>query len=118
MQRSMLDTMSRASLADAVALVRGDRYLTYDCTPFNLTAWGFTEGSRNTQNFAWGGILGRVINRALPLHFPATSVFIAFPLVTPSGQPHSMDMVLRKLGQFRGLHVRCAGGGEAYACGG
>ncbi len=30
-------TMSRAILADAVALVRGDRFLTSDFTAFNLT---------------------------------------------------------------------------------
>lgn len=30
-------TMSRAILADAVALVRGDRFLTNDFTAFNLT---------------------------------------------------------------------------------
>lgn len=91
--------MARAILADAVALVRGDRYLTYDCTPFNLTAWGYTEGARNTSNFAWGGMLGRVINRALPRHFPATSVYTAFPLITPTGQPYSSDNILKKLGQ-------------------
>lgn len=93
-------TMSRAILADAVALVRGDRYLTYDLTPFNLTTWGFTEGSRNIYNAAWGGMLGRVIQRGLPRHFPACSVYTHFPLVTPTGQPHSMDNVLHKLGQY------------------
>lgn len=93
-------TMSRAILADAVALVRGDRYLTYDATPFNLTAWGFTEGSRNVNNAAWGGMLGRIIQRGLPQHYPATSVYMHFPLITPTGQPFSMDNVLRKLGQY------------------
>lgn len=93
-------TMSRAILADAVALVRGDRYLTYDCTPFNLTAWGFTEGSRNVFNAAWGGMLGRVIQRGLPRHFPPFSVYMHFPLVTPTGQPHSMDNVLRRLDKY------------------
>lgn len=92
--------MSRAILADAVALVRGDRYLTYDCTPFNLTAWGFTESSRNIYNAAWGGMLGRLIQRGLPRYYPATSVYMHFPLVTPTGQPHSMDNVLRRLGQY------------------
>lgn len=28
--------MSRAILADAIALVRGDRYLTYDLTPYSM----------------------------------------------------------------------------------
>jgi len=42
--------MLQAILADAVALVCGDRHHTYDCTPFSLTAWGFTEGFRNIYN--------------------------------------------------------------------
>lgn len=92
--------MSRAILADAVALVRGDRYLTYDCTPFNLTSWGFTEGSRNPDNAAWGGVLGRLIQRGLPNHFNATSVYSHFPLMTPTGQPHSMDKILKRIGQL------------------
>jgi hypothetical protein len=36
---SPLDTTAGAVLADAMPLVRGDRYLTYDFTPFNLTTW-------------------------------------------------------------------------------
>ncbi|KAF8323486.1 heme peroxidase [Cantharellus anzutake] len=91
-------TMSRAILADAVALVRGDRYLTYDFTPFNLTAWGFTEANRNVDNAAFGGVLGRLIARALPNNFNDSSVWTHFPLITPTGQPHSMDKVLSRLG--------------------
>jgi linoleate 10R-lipoxygenase len=91
------DTMSRAILADAVALVRGDRYLTYDCTPFNLTAWGFTDASRNTENAAWGGQLGRVLARALPNNYDGESVYTHFPLITPTGQPHSMDKTLTRI---------------------
>ena len=87
-------TMSRAILADAVALVRGDRHLTYDFTPFNLTAWGFTEANRNTENAAFGGVLGRLIARGLPNHFNDSSVWTHFPLITPTGQPYSMDKVL------------------------
>lgn len=94
-------TMSRAILADAVALVRGDRYFTYDCTPFNLTAWGFTEGSRNTRNAANGGMLGRILQRGLPRHYPATSVYMHFPLITPTGQPHSMDNVLKRIDKYQ-----------------
>lgn len=84
-----------AILADAVALVRGDRYLTYDCTPFNLTPFGFTEGSRNPNNAAHGGMLGRILHRALPNHYDDSSVYTHFPLVTPTGQKFSMDNVLK-----------------------
>lgn len=94
-------TTSRAILADAVALVRGDRYLTYDFTPFNLTTWGYAEANRNVNNAAWGGVLGRLISRGLPRHFNATSVYTHFPLITPKGQQYSMDNILTKLGLYK-----------------
>lgn len=97
---SHIDTMARAILADAVALVRGDRYLTYDGTPYNLTSWGFTEGARDVKNAAFGGTLSRLFNRGLPQYFPAESVYTHFPLVTPTGQRYSMDNVLRDLGKY------------------
>lgn len=43
-------------------------------------------------------MLGRVLHRALPNHYNATSVYTHFPLITPTGQPHSMDNVLRRNG--------------------
>jgi linoleate 10R-lipoxygenase len=92
--------MARAILADAVSLVRGDRYLTYDATPYNLTAWGFTEGARDIKNAAFGGTLSRLFQRGLPQFFPAESVYTHFPLVTPTGQLLSMDNVLRNLGKY------------------
>ncbi|KAF9506550.1 hypothetical protein BS47DRAFT_1367288 [Hydnum rufescens UP504] len=91
-------TTARAVLADAVALVRGDRYLTYDLTPFNLTTWGFAYANRNPNNAAWGGQLGRVLARALPNHYDADSVYTHFPLITPTGQPDSMDNIVQKNG--------------------
>src|SRR5258708_29036627 len=91
--------MSRAILADAVALVRGDRYLTYDAHSFNLTTWGFFDGTRNTANASWGGILGKLFARTLPRHFNATSVYTHFPLILPTGHTFSMDKILAKLGQ-------------------
>src|SRR5258708_21168555 len=93
--------MSRAILADAVALVRGDRYLTYDGTPFNLTTWGFFDGNRNTSNASWGGVLGKLFARTLPRHFNATSVYTHFPLILPTGHTYSMDKILAKLGQAK-----------------
>ena len=93
--------MSRAILADAVALVRGDRYLTYDFTPFNLTTWGYAEANRNVGNAAWRGVLGRLIARGLPRNFNATSVYTHFPLITPKGQKYSMDNILTNLGLYK-----------------
>ncbi|KAF8337113.1 heme peroxidase [Cantharellus anzutake] len=94
-------TMSRAILADAVALVRGDRYLTYDFTPFNLTTWGFFDGARNVKNASWGGVLGKLFARTLPRHFNSTSVYTHFPLIRPTGHRFSMDKILAKLGQAK-----------------
>ncbi|KAF9512279.1 hypothetical protein BS47DRAFT_1394408 [Hydnum rufescens UP504] len=91
-------TTARAILADAVALVRGDRYLTYDFTPFNLTTWGFVDANRNTENAAWGGQLGRVLARALPNHYDAESVYTHFPLITPTGQEWSIGNILKNKG--------------------
>ncbi|KAF9512302.1 hypothetical protein BS47DRAFT_1486396 [Hydnum rufescens UP504] len=91
-------TTARAILADAIALVRGDRYLTYDFTPFNLTTWGFVDANRHTGNAAWGGQLGRVLSRALPNHYDAESVYTHFPLVTPTGHSWSIDNILEKSG--------------------
>ncbi|KAF8337111.1 uncharacterized protein EI90DRAFT_3014047 [Cantharellus anzutake] len=95
-------TMSRAILADAVALIRGDRYFTYDYTPFNLTTWGFIDSTRNVHNASWGGILGKLFTRALPRHFDAPSVYTHSPLILPTGHPRAMDRVLTKLGQAKG----------------
>ncbi|KAJ7040815.1 heme peroxidase [Mycena alexandri] len=36
-------TISRSILADAVCLTRGDRFLTVEFTPFNLTTWGYRD---------------------------------------------------------------------------
>ena len=98
---SSIDTMSRGILADAVALVRGDRYLTYDATPFNLTTWGFFDGNRNTGNASWGGVLGKLFARTLPRHFNATSTYTHFPLIVPTGHKYCMDKILRRLGQAK-----------------
>lgn len=36
-------TITHAVLSDAVALVRGDRFLTTELNPYNLTQWGYDE---------------------------------------------------------------------------
>ncbi|KAG9022010.1 hypothetical protein FS837_006799, partial [Tulasnella sp. UAMH 9824] len=77
-------TMSRAILADAVALVRGDRFLTNDFTAYNLTAWGMQDCSRDPRNSANGGVLGKLLGRCLPNHFPVDSSYTNFPFIVPS----------------------------------
>ncbi|KAG8910032.1 hypothetical protein FRC01_006585 [Tulasnella sp. 417] len=76
-------TMSRAILADAVALVRGDRFLTNDFTAYNLTAWGMQDCTRDPKNSANGGMMGKLLSRCLPNHFPADSSYTNFPFVVP-----------------------------------
>ncbi|MCJ1331818.1 hypothetical protein MMC10_008510 [Thelotrema lepadinum] len=75
-------TTSRAVLADAVALVRGDRFYTTDYTPNNLTHWGFNECNYDmaVDN---GAVFYKLILRAFPNHFKPNSVYAHFPFNTP-----------------------------------
>ena len=88
-------TISRAILADAIALIRGDRLFTADFTAHNLTAWGFADCVRNPENPGFGSMLGRLFLRTLPEEFTENSTYAWFPLMTPQ----AMDEVLTKLDQ-------------------
>lgn len=102
--------MSRAILADAISLVRGDRHLTTDFTPhstsslfsivivdnhltplIDYTAWGMTECSRDPNNAGRGGYLGKLLARHLPNHYNDSSIYTHFPLM----QPDDMTKFLR-----------------------
>ncbi|KAG8939990.1 hypothetical protein FRC04_005695 [Tulasnella sp. 424] len=87
-------TMSRAILADAVALVRGDRFLTNDFTAYNLTAWGMQDCTRDPKNSSNGGVLGKLLGRCLPNHFPVDSSYTNFPFIVPS----QMEKFLTQVG--------------------
>ncbi|KAF9219282.1 heme peroxidase [Gyrodon lividus] len=76
-------TISRAILADAVCLTRGDRFLTIDFTPYNLTTWGYQHCMVNTADGSYGGMLTKLLFRLLPDHYPAGSVHAHFPFMTP-----------------------------------
>ncbi|KZT06596.1 heme peroxidase [Laetiporus sulphureus 93-53] len=76
-------TMSRAILADAVCLTRGDRFLTVDLTPFNLTTWGFQDVQVNGLDGSCGGILSRLLIRTLPACYSASSAYTLFPFMVP-----------------------------------
>ncbi|RDB20840.1 Linoleate 10R-lipoxygenase [Hypsizygus marmoreus] len=86
-------TISRAILSDAIALTRGDRFFTYDYTPFNLTAWGFADCQRDPSAFGFGSTLGRLFLRTLPNNYTENSVYTFFPFMTPD----SMKTHLTKL---------------------
>ncbi|KAI5117535.1 hypothetical protein M0805_004768 [Coniferiporia weirii] len=77
-------TMTRAILADAISLVRGDRFYTVDYTPTNLTSWGYQDCVRNVNNGAFGAALPKLLFRHLPRHYPANNVYALFPFFIPS----------------------------------
>ena len=87
-------TISRAILSDAIALTRGDRFFTTDCTPYNLTAWGFADIQRDPKGPGNGHMLGRLFNRCFPGEFSDNSTYTWFPFQSPP----SMEVFLRRLG--------------------
>ena len=87
-------TVSRAILADAISLTRGDRFYTSDMTPHNYTSWGLRDMQRDTSNRGYGSMLGRLFLRTLPNHFTSDSTYTWFPLMTPE----SMAKYTQKLG--------------------
>ena len=85
-------TISRAILADAVCLTRGDRFLTEDLTreliasaskpvslipstAANLTSWGYQDCARDTKNGSMGGNVCKLLFRTLPDYYPDRSVY-------------------------------------------
>lgn len=116
-------TISRAILADAVALTcvicltayivaqyaycswtfysRGDRYLTTDFTPYNLTVWGFQDCQRDINNGGFGGILSKILMRNLPDYYTFNSVYALFPFLIPSRiKTHLTDLGVANLYDF------------------
>ncbi|KAL1744904.1 heme peroxidase [Schizophyllum fasciatum] len=77
-------TISRAILGDAVALSRGDRFLTTECTPNNLTRWGYKYSHVDPEDGAVGGILTRMLFATLPDHYPSRSAYTHFPFLDPT----------------------------------
>ncbi|KDQ52925.1 hypothetical protein JAAARDRAFT_162433 [Jaapia argillacea MUCL 33604] len=87
-------TISRAILADAVCLTRGDRFLTVDNTPFNLTSWGYQDCQIDKNDGSFGGMLTKMLFRHLPDYYPRNSTYAFFPFLVPS----SMKGFAEKLG--------------------
>ncbi|OCH92406.1 heme peroxidase [Obba rivulosa] len=77
-------TISRAILADAVALTRGDRFLTVEFTPFNLTSWGYQDCQLVKKDGSKGGFLPKLLFRHLPEYYPVGSAYAHFPFIVPS----------------------------------
>ena len=93
-------TISRAILADAVCLTRGDRFLTTDltrlypflcvldissdiCIAYNLTSWGYQHCMVNTADGSYGGMLTKLLFCLLPNQYPGGSIYAHFPFMTP-----------------------------------
>jgi linoleate 10R-lipoxygenase len=74
-------TVGRAVLADAITLVRSDRFLTLDYTVSNLTAWGMNEVQGDPKTLG-GSMLYKLIQRGLPGWFPFNSIAVMQPMYT------------------------------------
>ncbi|KAF1988474.1 heme peroxidase [Aulographum hederae CBS 113979] len=75
-------TTGRGILDDAVALVRGDRFLSYDFNSNTLTHWGSALLGSCAPG-AYGGMLPRLIFNGLPNGFTGTSPYALLPFYTP-----------------------------------
>jgi cytochrome P450 len=76
-------TTGRGILDDAVALVRGDRFLSSDFNSSTLTNWGFAKLAASPPTGAYGGILPSLIFNGLPGEFTGTSAYALLPFYTP-----------------------------------
>ncbi|TVY81764.1 Psi-producing oxygenase A [Lachnellula suecica] len=76
-------TTGRGILDDAVALVRGDRFLSYDFNSTTLTNWGFSKLS-TVQPGGYGGMLPYLLFNGLPGAWTGTSLYALLPFYTPA----------------------------------
>lgn len=75
-------TTGRGILDDAVSLVRGDRFLSYDFNSNTLTNWGAAK-LQEPSGGSYGGVLPRLLFNALPGSFVGTSSYALLPFYTP-----------------------------------
>ncbi|KAK9259808.1 Psi-producing oxygenase A [Lipomyces tetrasporus] len=90
-------TISRVILADAVALVRDDRFytlLTEDYNSATMTNWGFNQIQSN-PNIAGCGVIYKLLMRAFPGYYHGNSVYALFPFTVPD----ETRVILRKVGK-------------------
>ena len=76
-------TTGRGILDDAVALVRGDRFLSYDFNSNTLTHWGASLLQDDAPSGAYGGVLPKLLFNGLPTAFQGTSPYVLLPFYTP-----------------------------------
>jgi len=75
-------TTGRGILDDAVSLVRGDRFLSYDFNSNTLSNWGAALLQEHPMG-SYGGILYKLLLNGLPDDFTGTSSYALLPFYTP-----------------------------------
>ncbi|CZR66488.1 related to Psi-producing oxygenase A [Phialocephala subalpina] len=76
-------TTGRGILDDAVALVRGDRFLSYDFNSSTLTNWGYAKIANAAAPGSYGCVLPTLFFNGLPGSFTGTSSYALLPFYTP-----------------------------------
>lgn len=76
-------TTGRGILDDAVALVRGDRYLSYDLNSNTLSNWGVSKLGE-IPGGTYGGMLPKLLYEGLPGCWTGTSSYGLLPFYTPT----------------------------------
>lgn len=76
-------TTGRGILDDAVALVRGDRFLSYDFNSTTLTNWGFAKLQTSGPPGSYGGMFPYLLFNGLPGSWTGTSSYALLPFYTP-----------------------------------
>ncbi|KAH8658303.1 linoleate diol synthase [Xylariales sp. PMI_506] len=76
-------TTGRGILDDAVALVRGDRYLSYDLNSNTLSNWGVSKLG-DIPGGSYGGMLPKLLFQGLPNAWTGTSTYVLLPFYTPT----------------------------------
>lgn len=76
-------TTGRGILDDAVSLVRGDRFLTYNFNSTTLTNWGVSKVGASVAPGSYGGVLPTLLFTGLPGEFTGTSLYTLLPFYTP-----------------------------------
>ncbi len=76
-------TTGRGILDDAVALVRGDRFLSYDLNSSTLSNWGLSKLG-DVPGGSYGAMLPKLLFQGLPGCWTGTSAYALLPFYTPT----------------------------------
>jgi len=76
-------TTGRGILDDAVSLVRGDRFLSYDFNSSTLTSFGFAKLLSSPPPGSYGGMFPYLLFNGIPGAWTGTSSYALLPFYTP-----------------------------------